>query len=558
MTKITHEKYSEWKQIPWKSIELHVDKLQNKIYYYSSMQNRVRTHEVQQMLIHSYAAKLLATRRVTQDNKGKKTAGIDGKTALTPTERLQLANTLKLGKTGDKIRRVWIPKPGKKGQRPLGIPTIKDRATQALLLLALEPEWEAKFEPNSYGFRPGRSAHDAIEAIYISINRKSKYVLDADIEKCFDSISHTALLQKLQTFPSASKQIKAWLKAGVLDGLECTPINEQGTPQGGIISPLLSNIALHGVEFQLKKYLTTNYGQRKARGLTVVRYADDIIVLYQDLHILQELQQQLEIFLSTVGLKMNTEKTTIKHTFEPYQKLAPGFDYLGFQIKQYEVGKYKRGKKGLPFKTLIMPTKENVQRHLKGLKEKMHIFTKPEALLTTLNPKILGWSNYFRTVVSARIFGYCDHIVVMSLIRALSKKHPTRGLRWIFHQYFSVVDGFKWTMVAKYKNAISISLRRHSSVKILRHTKVLGTKSPYDGDTVYWMRRRGQAPNTSPTLAKCLKKQNYKCGLCGGWLKTQDLLEIDHVVAQSQGGLRKRENVQVVHRHCHHTKRVRP
>lgn len=208
-------------------------------------------------------------------------------------------------------------------------------------------------------------------------------MLDADIEKCFDSISHSALLQKLQTFPSASKQMKAWLKAGVLDGLEFTPTNEKNTPQGGIISPLLANVALHGREFQLKKYLTNKYGQRKAKGLTVIRYADDILVLYEDVQILLELRKQLEIFLSNLGLKLNTENTTIKHTFQTIQTLEPGVDYLGLKIKQYEVGKFKRGKKGLPFKTLIMPSKENVKKHLKELKQKMQIFTKPEPLLLT-------------------------------------------------------------------------------------------------------------------------------------------------------------------------------
>ena len=204
-----------------------------------------------------------------------------------------------------------------------------------------------------------------------------------------------------------------------------------------------SKKGLHGIECQLKKYLTDTYGQRKAKGLTVIRYADDIIVFYEDIQILLELRKQLEIFLSKHGLKLNTEKTTIKHTFQTYQTLDPGFEYLGFEIKQYEVGKYKRGKKGLPFKTLIMSSKENVKKHLREMKEKMQIFTKPEPLLLTFNPKIIGWASYYRTVVSARIFGYCDHVVLMSLIRALSKKHSTRGLRWIFQRYFSVVDGYK-------------------------------------------------------------------------------------------------------------------
>ncbi len=165
----------------------------------------------------SWSAKCLALRRVTQDNQGKKTAGVDGIKSLTPVQRLALVQSLKLSHKAKPTRRVWIPKPGTNEKRPLGIPTMADRALQALVKLALEPEWEAKFEPNSYGFRPGRSCHDAIGAIYIAVNQKAKYVLDADIAKCFDRISHKALLEKLNTFPTISRQIRAWLEAGVID-----------------------------------------------------------------------------------------------------------------------------------------------------------------------------------------------------------------------------------------------------------------------------------------------------------------------------------------------------
>uniref|UniRef100_A0A1D9G6M6 Reverse transcriptase domain-containing protein n=1 Tax=Moorena producens (strain JHB) TaxID=1454205 RepID=A0A1D9G6M6_MOOP1 len=228
---------SEWKRTNWRKLERVVFKLQNRIYRASQRGDVRVVRKLQKTLMKSWSAKMIAVRKVTQQNKGRKTAGIDGKKALTNKQRLALVASLKTYKKPQPTRRVWIPKPGKSEKRPLGIPTIHDRALQALAKQALEPEWEAIFEPNSYGFRPGRSCHDAIEAIFISINQKPKWVLDADISKCFDKINHNALLAKLNTYPSMRRLIKQWLKAGVMDGNTFSPTNE-GTPQGGIISPL--------------------------------------------------------------------------------------------------------------------------------------------------------------------------------------------------------------------------------------------------------------------------------------------------------------------------------
>ena len=191
---------------------------------------------MQRLLLRSTSAKLLAVRRVTQDNQGKRTPGVDGLASLEPEERCQLVRTLSLAEPARPVRRIWIPKPGTQEQRPLGIPTMYDRAAQALVKLALEPQWEARFEPNSYGFRPGRSCHDAIEAIFQEIRYKPKYALDADIAKCFDRIGHRALLDKIDTFPLLRRVIKGWLKAGVMDGGDLFP-TQAGTPQGGVLTP---------------------------------------------------------------------------------------------------------------------------------------------------------------------------------------------------------------------------------------------------------------------------------------------------------------------------------
>ena len=226
----------EGSSIRWKTVEKTVFKLQKRIYRAAQQGNTPLVRKLQRLLLHSTHAKLLAIRKVTQDNRGKRTAGVDGKKALSNRARQQLLANLKLDTSTMPIRRVWIDKVGTSEKRPLGIPTIRDRVKQAWVKMALEPEWEARFEPNSYGFRPGRCCQDAIEAIFCAIHGKQAYVLDADIAGCFNTINHRALLDKLQTNPKLRRIIKAWLKAGIMEeGI--IKANEQGTPQGGIIAP---------------------------------------------------------------------------------------------------------------------------------------------------------------------------------------------------------------------------------------------------------------------------------------------------------------------------------
>ncbi len=247
--------FGSWNAINWKKVETETFRLQKRIYRASQNGNTKLVHNLQRLLIKSYYGKLLATRKVTQDNQGKKTAGVDGIKSLTPKQRLELVGQLKLTGKSKPTRRVWIPKPNRE-KRPLGIPCMEDRVKQGLIKLALEPQWESKFEPNSYGFRPGRSCHDAIEAIFNAIRYQPKFVLDADIAKCFDKISHEKLLGKLETYPQLKREIKSWLKRGVMDEQKFSPTKE-GTPQGGVISPLLANIALHGMELEIKKFART-------------------------------------------------------------------------------------------------------------------------------------------------------------------------------------------------------------------------------------------------------------------------------------------------------------
>src|SRR5438132_6254761 len=270
-----------WDSLRWFTLEQDLFRLQKRIYRASQREDFVVLRRLQKLLLTSQAAKLIAVRRITQDNMGKKTAGVDGVKLIAPDQRLALADSLRLDGEAAPVRRVYIPKPGTDELRPLGIPTIHDRALQTLVKFALEPEWEARFEPNSYGFRPGRSCWDAIQAIYAMIRHKDKYVLDADIAKCFDRIDHEALLAKVNAAPAVARQLRAWLKAGVLDGETLFP-SEQGTPQGGAISPLLANIALHGLEDLVRRrFPLRRVNGRRYQAATLIRYADDFVVFHE-------------------------------------------------------------------------------------------------------------------------------------------------------------------------------------------------------------------------------------------------------------------------------------
>jgi len=300
MSKTLNKQTVEWKALPWRKLEVRVFKLQKRIFQASSRGDVKAVRKLQKTLMRSWSGKCLAVRKVTQDNQGKRTAGVDGVKSLSPHARLVLVTQLKVTGKSKPTRRVWIDKPGKVEKRPLGIPTMFDRALQALIKLALEPEWEAKFEGNSFGFRPGRSAHDAVEAIFKNVSQKAKFVLDADIAQCFDRIDHNALLNKLNTFPTLRKQIKAWLKSGVMDKGVFSGTDE-GTPQGGVISPLLANIALHGFEDYITKHYTTNRWTTTTgrKGTTrvkpeIIRYADDFVILHESEEFIKLLRQKAD------------------------------------------------------------------------------------------------------------------------------------------------------------------------------------------------------------------------------------------------------------------------
>jgi RNA-directed DNA polymerase len=502
----------------------------------------------------SWAARCLAVRKVTQDNRGKKTAGVDGVKNLGPARRLDLARTLTPLPKARPVRRVWIPKPGKPEQRPLGIPTLRDRAAQTLARFALEPEWEARFEPNSYGFRPGRSRHDAIEAIFGAIKHKAKYVLDADIAACFDRIDHAALLDKLRTFPTLRRAIRGWLRAGVLDGGRLFPTDE-GTPQGGAISPLLANVALHGLEAYIRASFPHRFQERSNWKPIVVRYADDFVVLHEDRAVIERCQQLAAAWLAGMGLELKPSKTRIAHTYLGHEGRA-GFDFLGITVRQYPVGKHYSARntygKLLGFKTLIKPSSAAQKRHLAEIAEvvRRHRATPQGRLIELLNRKIIGWANYYATKVSKDAFSRMDHLVYLKLKRWAERRHPNKGKRWVANRYWRTRRGRRWNFGRGEQ-----VLAWYADTPIRRYVKVQGTRSPFDGDLVYWASRLGRHPDLPKSKAILLKRQQGRCASCGLlFTRADELIEYDHILPKALGGQDRRHNRQLLHGHCHDQK----
>ncbi len=563
-----------WNDINWRKVERYTFKLQKKIYAASRRGDVRKVRKLQKTLMRSWSNKVLAVRRVTQDNRGKKTAGVDGVNSLSPEARLSLVGQLKLTGKSKPTRRVWIPKPGKDKKRPLGIPTMYDRALQALVKNALEPEWEALFEPNSHGFRPGRSCHDAIKHIKISIDKKSKFVLDADITKCFDRINHLALLQKLGYTGKVRQQVKAWLKSGVIDQRVFTATSE-GTPQGGVLSPLLANVALHGLETMLNEFAKTlnikNHKgnqiswQKKVQSLTFIRYADDFVVMHGDLNVIQRCRELISEWLNDIGLELKPSKTRIAHTLHPEKSEdgQAGFDFLGYHIRQFPVGKYKSSiqpstKEKLGFKTLITPSKTACKKHQKSIKDviRKHKYSHQAHLINELNPIIRGWANYysFSDAQTTGIFAKQDNLVFQKL-RAWSR-HRTGDWYKARKKYWTKIGNNNWVFATRQGKANPLRLLSHIEFgsSSTEYVKVKGKDSPFNGNLVYWSTRMGRSPDMPQRKATLLNRQRGVCPWCCLRFREGDILEEDHILARALGGKDEYENLQLLHGHCHDAK----
>jgi RNA-directed DNA polymerase len=533
-----------WADLPWKKFRKIVWKLQKRIYQAMLRGDVKLVRKLQKLLMKSRAAKFLAVRRVAQENSGKKTAGVDGVKSLTPSQRLRMASSLELDSKACPARRVWIGKDDSEELRPLGIPIMRDRALESLVKDALEPEWEARFEANSYGFRPGRSCHDAIEAIFRAIAQKAKFALDADIAKCFDRISHTALLAKVNASPPVQRQLKAWLKAGVMEGGELFPTAE-GTMQGATVSPLLANIALHGLETAIVSSFP------RGKQPLVVRYADDFVVLHSEQRIVEECAVLAQDWLKPMGLELKASKTRIAHSLEKVEGQA-GFDFLGFNIRQYKVARTKSGKnthgKPLGFKTIIKPSTKAIKKRVQSLRQTVdnHQGVGQAHLIAALNRTTSGWARYYSSVASKKVFSKVDCALFQMLWAWAKRRHPNKGAKWVANRYWAVDQGQGWNFQAPGH----AQLRTHVQTPIRRHVKVAGKRTPFDGDWVYWSVRRGKSPDVSPRVARLLQKQQGHCVECGLYFRDGDQMAMAYINPQRTRWRETIANLMLVHQHC--------
>jgi RNA-directed DNA polymerase len=459
---------SAWDAIDWRTIEHNVRRLQTRIVKAVQQGRWNKVRSLQHLLTHSASGKLLAVRRVTE-NDGKKTPGVDGELWDASDKKLQgVASLTSRGYHPLPLRRVYIPKANGK-LRPLGIPTMRDRAMQALYLLALDPISESTADGGSYGFRRGRSCADAIERCFTSVRmRTPSWILEGDIKGCFDNISHKWLLENVRMNASI---LRKWLECGYLEK-QVFFDTLAGTPQGGIISPTLANIALDGLERRLREHFPRR-GEGSTRGraaqVHLIRYADDFVITGNSEEVLRtQVQPLVEAFLKERGLVLSSEKTRITH-------LGQGFDFLGQNVRRYPNGK-----------VIIKPAKRSVASVLAHVKQivREHRNRSAHMLIMRLNPVIRGWANYHRHVVSKRIFAKLDAAIFWMLWRWARVRHPRKGRNWIKRKYFERVGSRDWWFFGENSDMeprfAHLRLFHAASVRIVRHTLVRSGLNPYD------------------------------------------------------------------------------
>lgn len=532
----------DWHAIDWRRVEQFVRTTQQRIAKATLEKDWRRVKALQRSLIHSFAARSLAVRRVTE-NQGKRTAGVDRQLWDSPALKRAAIDRLRQqrGYRPKPLRRVYIPKANGK-ERPLGIPTMLDRAMQALHLLGLEPVAETTSDPNSYGFRKNRSTADAMGQIVVCASKKdsSEWVLEADIQGCFDHINHDWLVRHV---PMNKAILVKWLKAGVVHKGRLSPTDE-GTPQGGIISPTLANMCLNGLESGLIAYLKGRFGVKNATRLKihVIRYADDFVITGATQEVLKtEVRPWIEAFLAQRGLQLSPEKTKVTH-------IADGFDFLGWNFRKYR-GKF-----------LDKPSRKNVQAFYRKVSDfvRTHISMKQEDLIAKLNPILRGWAQYHHPVVAKEIFNRMDSLIYWRLVRWTKRRHPNKSPLWRKNRYWRRIkrrDEFAATVQTD-NGPLTTKLLKLADTKIVRHVKIKGEYNPFDsawevyGEELRTVRMEKNIAYHND-ISTLYISQNGRCALCAGPLEDGERWHDHHIIYRVNGGTDKLSNRVLLHPVCH-------
>jgi RNA-directed DNA polymerase len=557
-----------WDHVDWRRHEEQVRRLRGRIFKAVQQGDWPLARNLQKLALRSWSNTLVSVRQVTQRNTGRKTAGIDGLVALTSQARAEMAVRVhaSIGShVPSPVRRVYIPKASDKTKmRPLGIPVIADRCHQARVRNALEPEWEARFEPRSYGFRPGRGCHDAIESLFNTLHGKSSrvWILDADLAGAFDKISHGHLLEMLGGFP-AREMIAGWLKAGIFEAGKGFAPTGEGTPQGGVISPLLLNIALHGLEEAagVRYRLSGVHAGEVRRGSpALTRYADDLVVCCHSRQQAEQVKARLAGWLEPRGLAFNEAKTRIV-------LLSEGFDFLGFNLRRYPNGKL-----------LIKPGAMAIKRFRERLAKEFRALrgSNVAAVLAKIVPIVRGWVAYYRTVVSTRVFAALTDYLWRLTYKWACWSHPNKPKHWIVGRYFRKFEksrNDRWVFGDRDTGAY---LPKPSWTDIVRHTLVKGGASPDDPSLAgYWAQRRQKVkPPLDSYTVRLLSRQDGRCSLCGenllspdqppqspqGWEHwflwvTKKAITADYLVHHDTPSAARSKRTHLVHATCHRSGR---
>ena len=359
-------------------------------------------------------------------------------------------------------------------------------------------------------------------------------------------------------------QIKSWLKAGIMKNTLLTTTFEKKVFQEDTMFSLLTNIALYGLESEVIDFMRnlklidenkrSLIKRRRSGSINIIVYSGNFVVLNENLQVIKQTKEFIKKFLWKRGLELNENKTRISHTL--YGN-SPGFDFLGFNIRQYKIGKYKvrKTKAALSFRTLIRPSKEKIKEHYENVKSIIDKTRSTEVLLMELNPRIINWARYYRTVVSYKTFKWLNHLMFKALLKWQYKKHSKTSRKWLNKIYYHKKGNRNWVFGIKLgQNNQVVSLKQYTDVPIERFVKVKGTKSPYDGDFLYWALRLNNHPVISGNVVKMLKRQKGRCSICKLPFFPTDLIERDHIIPLSKGGTHKMNNFQLLHSHCHKQK----